>query len=99
MALILIELASLGATPHVGGSTNNSAQGIKSPSQLSSGGSVMHGASAPGLITSDSEPQPEDQSVAEPSPSGGEGQSSLAGLVQQTLSNAVPPVPIGPLGH
>jgi hypothetical protein len=99
LVLILGELASLGATHHVGASTNKSAPATQSPGQLSSGESVLRGTSRFDQMGWGNDTPTDDQSTAEASPKSDDGQSALGGLVQQALSNAAPPVTLGPLGH
>jgi hypothetical protein len=99
--LILTELAAVGAPPHIGGNTNHSAPVTKNPSQLASGGSDVHGTLRPGPIPTDGDgqTQPDEQPTAEAPPSGGDRQPTLAGAVQQALSNNPVPIPIGPPGR
>jgi hypothetical protein len=99
--LILGELALLGPTHHVGSTANNSAPVTKNPSQLASAESGVHGTLRPGPIPTDGDgqAQPDQQPTAEAPPSGGDRQPTLAGAVQQALSNNAVPIPIGPPGR
>ena len=97
--LVLGEVALLGPTHHVGGSTNSSGLGTKSSGQASSSESLVRGPNGIEEMAAGGPTTTEDQSTAEAAPNGGQGQSSDTGLVQRTLSNAGVPITVGPLGR
>src|SRR5690348_5196330 len=86
--LVLGELALLGATHHIGGSTNSSAPGTKNPGQVSGGESLLRGPNGLEEVAAWRDTPTTDEGTAQAAPSGGESQSSVAGMVQQTLFHA-----------
>jgi hypothetical protein len=98
-ALVITEVATLGGTPHIGGDANSSAPGVHKPTQSSGNESATTGSYGTDQIASGGDAQTEDQSTAQAPSNGGGDQSSLAGSVQQALSNVAPPITVGPIGH
>jgi hypothetical protein len=99
LVLIVGELALMAPTHHIGGSTNNSAPATKNPGQVSTTESLLRGPNGVEEMASGRDMPTADQGTAEAAPNRSESQSSVAAIVQQTLSHAAAPITVGPLGR